>query len=111
MRYSRWQHHTELPQQTPYLIAQGCPGTDESGPDAVLRLQRLLPFRSDRHEAHPGAADSLADSFGIVGIILLAFKIRLNQPGRDNAYGMPHTGQLPGPVVGRATGFNTDKAR
>jgi hypothetical protein len=97
--YSRRQDQAELSQQAPYLIAQGCPRTDEPGPDAVLCLQRLLPFRFDSHEAHAGAADSLTDSVGIVGIILLAFKIGFNPLRRDNAYSMPQASELAGPVV------------
>src|SRR6266540_4231738 len=72
---------------------------------AQLLHRRLLLCRLDRHKSHRRALNSLANRFGIGGIVLIALDVRLHVLRRHQPHLMAKRAQLARPVVRRRTRF------
>lgn len=77
---------------------------------AVQYEQRLLLGALQRHKAHRGPGDRLADRRRIVGIVLLPREVGLDEPRGHQSHRAPHPLQLSPPVVRRRTGFHAHQA-
>jgi hypothetical protein len=77
----------------------------------VQHLDVLLLNAFYRHETHVRSAHGLADRFGIVGVVLVAFHIRLDKLGADQSGIMPQFDQFPCPIVRPGTGLQANQAR
>src|SRR5436309_1597704 len=76
----------------------------------MQQLRRLLLGRLDRHKPHRRARNRFANRFGIGGVVLVAFDVRLHILRRHQPHLMPKRAQLARPVMPRGTGFQPDQA-
>ena len=87
----------KLAEQAAQLIEGGGALLDPGMADAVQAEHGLLLGALDRDEAHAGPGNRLADSLGIVAVVLAALTVGDHELGRHDADPMPERGKLPGP--------------
>jgi hypothetical protein len=69
-------------------------------------LNILVMNLFDGHKTHVGTGDGLHDRRRIVGVVLLALHVRLNELGRHDPNGESQLFKLPGPIMRPRTGFH-----
>jgi len=69
----------------------------------------LLLGRLYRYKPDIGSTLGFADGLDIIVVILVAFTVWFAELDRDNTDGMVKGLKFPSPVVGTATGFETDQ--
>jgi hypothetical protein len=97
------QHDAQLREQATDAGERGGALLHKTLAGAVHQQLALLLKALDRHEAHVGPADGLADGCGIGRIVLAALAretVGDDEPGRHQAHGVTELLKLPCPVVG-----------
>src|SRR5215472_1023529 len=80
-------------------------------PRAMEHQAALLFRRLGRDEPHVGSADSLADRFGVSGIVLLPLDVGLHVSRRHQPHRMPKRLQFARPMMRCRAGLHTNEAR
>ena len=68
-------HDTKLPQQAAHHVAEQGPLPHDQIACTMEKQHALLLFGLDRHEAHRGSRDSLADCFCVDGVRLATLMV------------------------------------
>jgi hypothetical protein len=101
-------HDSELRQMCPQRVHQHRALTHQLLTATMQQRRRLLLCRLDRHKSHRRALNSLANRFGIGGIVLIALDVRLHVLRRHQPHLMAQRAELARPVMRRCTRFQTD---
>jgi hypothetical protein len=100
-----------LPEKTADLIDQPDAIRDQATANPMNRLHRQLFGGLDRHEAHIGSTDRLADGFSIIPIVLIGLHIGRDELWTDQSDIVTKFRKRLRPKVCAVRGFHADKAR
>ena len=84
---------------------------DQAAANPMNRLHRQLFSGLDRHKAHAGSADRLADGFRVIPIVLVGLHIGRDELWTDQSGIVTQIRKRLRPKVGAVRSFHANKAR